>query len=68
MRPGIPSYATLCELGSFQGYSGLEEVYELDGRRYRVTEEFGRDGPYFSVSSCEDTTTEVRSTGRSQAA
>jgi hypothetical protein len=35
----MPTYATLCELGTFQGHAGLDEVYELDGRLYGVVEE-----------------------------
>lgn len=50
MRPCIRSYGTLCELGIFRGYHGLEEVYELDGLLYGVSEEAGPwGGPHFSV-------------------
>ena len=35
----MPTYATLCDLGTFKGYDGPDEVYELDGRFYGVVEE-----------------------------
>jgi hypothetical protein len=68
MGPGIPSYATLCELAIFRGYCGLDEIYELDGRRYAVTEEFGPNGPYFTVSPWPGKAVELNPAGRSHAA
>jgi hypothetical protein len=38
----MPSYATLCDLAQFRGYAGTDEVYELDGRYYAVTDDPGR--------------------------
>jgi hypothetical protein len=35
----IPTYAVLCEAGTFLGRDGFDEVYELDGRRFAVAED-----------------------------
>jgi hypothetical protein len=34
-----PTYALLCEMGSFLGRDGFDEVYELDGRLFAVAED-----------------------------
>jgi hypothetical protein len=38
MAVSVPNYATLCELGTFLGCAGFDEVYRLDGRCFAVTD------------------------------
>jgi hypothetical protein len=35
----MPTYAILCEQGTFRGSAGLDEVYELNGRLFGVVDE-----------------------------
>jgi hypothetical protein len=50
MKSTLPSYATLCDHGTFLGYAGDHEVYKLGSRCFSVVEEFScAGGSHFSV-------------------